>query len=180
MIEKRPVPLTVANEKLNLEATEVDIHNQTDLEHIRTQVNGYIEPEKLSREIKKYAEGIDRKAFISKDGEKVVGYVEVNGEDDSLPDGADREKCKILAAYAHLARIGVLEEYRGKHVGKKLLKIAEEWVKENQDDKEGIWLGYLPGTQGLEDFYRSAGYVDFEEFKDGDRERLRRIAIKRF
>jgi ribosomal protein S18 acetylase RimI-like enzyme len=168
-------------EKNNLGIIAVSSESIQDLENIRREVDGEknTEPsEKFLGELKRYEGGGDHTAFLIRDGEKVVGYIEVDLSEDYIPKGADKELCKELEGLAHIARIGLLPEYRGRKIGNKLLNHAEAWAKGH--GMTAVWLDYLPGKEQLVQFYESAGYTAFTEFKDADKDRLRRIAVKRF
>lgn len=165
-------------EGLNLELVTVSSGNIQDLENVRRVVDGEknIVPEKFASELKRYESGGDHSAFLVRDGENVVGYIEVDVKDNYTPKGADSELCKELNGYAHVARIGLLPEYRGQKIGNTLLDYAEAWV--GARGAVAIWLDYISDKEQLVKFYEGAGYQTFTEFKDGDKDRFRRIAVK--
>lgn len=165
-------------EKVHFEITVVSRENIHELERVRREVDGEenIVPEKFLGELHTYESGGEHAAFLIRDGEKVIGYIEADLRDDYIPKGADKEACSELKNYAHIARVGLLSEYRGARIGNKLLEHAEEWARAN--NMPAAWLDYLCENEKLETFYESAGYKTFMDFKDGNRDRLRRIAVK--
>lgn len=114
------------NELQLVELTSADIHA---IVSIRAQIDGVEVITRLNTEAEGYIKGKNKKVFLSKIGEKVNGYVEVKLEESELPSGSPN--IEEIDGLAHLARIGVSEEFRGKGVGKSLLKKAEEWAMEN-------------------------------------------------
>lgn len=61
----------------------------------------------------------------------------------------------------HIGRICVLMEYRGAHLGSKLLKLAEEEIKKEAD------TAYLDAQVRAIGFYEANGYAPFgDEFDD--------------
>lgn len=163
-------------DKLHWEIVAVAGENIQELGKIRREVDGE-EHTPLEKELKRYAEGGNLSAFLIREGEKVIGYVEVDLEEDYIPTGVDRELYKELQEYAHIARIGLLTEYLENKIANKLLKHAETWATTH--GAPAIWLDYLPGNEPLVRFYEGAGYKEFTTFKDGSRERMRRIVVRR-
>jgi ribosomal protein S18 acetylase RimI-like enzyme len=167
------------SEEFETTITQVTVENSKILELLRQEIDGESNTSpgpKFTQELSQYQEGIDHRAFLIKEGETAIGYVELDLHEDYIPKGANEEKCEVLKNYAHIARIGLLSEYRGKGIGKTLLKYAEGIARES--GSEAIWLDYLPEKEHLVEFYESAGYRIFEEFPDGDKKRLRRIVLK--
>jgi ribosomal protein S18 acetylase RimI-like enzyme len=166
-------------DKPNFELVTVTTENILDLENIRREVDGEknIVPEKFVDELNYYESGGEHTAFLIRDSEKVIGYIEVDLKEEHIPKGADRELCKELQGHAHIARIGLLPEYRGRSIGNTLLGHAEDWARTH--GQTVIWLDYLPEKEPLVEFYEAAGYQTFTEFPDGAKNRLRRISVKK-
>ncbi|MDA3840077.1 MAG: GNAT family N-acetyltransferase [Patescibacteria group bacterium] len=59
----------------------------------------------------------------------------------------------------HIGRIAVLEKYRGKHYGQKIMEKLEEIAKE-----EGIKKVYLGSQVHAMNFYAKLGYIPYGEF----------------
>ena len=142
---------------------------------LRSRIDNDKSIQKLSLEAEKYVKGESRIAFISQQGDIPTGFVEIM-EEDELPIGAP--EFNDLRDYAHLARIGVIEEYRGRGIGKKLLAEAEDWAK--QQGKKGVWLDYLTVNEEAKHLYSSFGYKDACEFIDPNKGKARKIAVKTF
>ncbi len=68
----------------------------------------------------------------------------------------------LLWDWLYIDELWVSEELRGKGVGRKLMKLAEEFAATEQ--LEGIWL-WTQSWQA-EGFYRKLGYVEFSRFED--------------
>ncbi len=158
-----------------LKTSTVTPENKDKLSELRSRIDKDKSKEKLVHEAEKYAEGEGRVAFISEQEGTTTGFVEII-LDEELPVGAS--EISNLNELAHLARIGVTEEYRGRGIGKKLLAEAEEWAK--QEGKKGMWLDYLTTNDRAQHLYASAGYKDVAEFTDTSKNKPRRIAVKMF
>ncbi len=171
-------------EKLKLEITRVTSDTIHELESIRRATDDRIDEKKFKWELDYYGAGGDHTAFLIRDNGKVIGFVEVDAVADYIPKGAERDHCADeqtfdnLKSWARIGRISLLDEYRGQKIGNTLLDHAEAWARSH--GQQVIWLDYLAAKKKLEEFYIGAGYATFMDFKDGDRDRLRRIAVKRF
>jgi len=60
---------------------------------------------------------------------------------------------KIDEKTAEIGRVVVLPEYRGQHLGQKVVAEAEKWMRE-----QGIQKSAISSRVGVEDFYRKQGY----------------------
>lgn len=180
MTEKYSIERSESRERLSFDAVAVSNENVKVLEKLRTEIDGEenASGDKFASELRRYESGDNHKGFLVEVDKKAVGYVEVDLHEDYIPKGADKVLCKELQQYAHIARIGLLPEHRGKGLGTTLLQHAEDWVK--SQNSKAIWLDYLPESENLIKFYESAGYQTFTEFKDGEKSRMRRIAVKHF
>ena len=85
----------------------------------------------------------------SKDGEN-CNYVLVL--DDIYPVATCRW-FKIDEKTAEIGRVVVLQEYRGQHLGQRLIAEAEAWMRE-----QGIQKSTLSSRIGIEKFYTKLGY----------------------
>lgn len=143
---------------------------------VRFAVDGpFTNPEKVWREVRKYAAGKQCRAYVVCEGDKAVGYVECKLDDD-LPAGAPH--IDGLEMIGHVARIGVRKEQRGRGIGKQLLRQAELWLQ--SEGKSGACLGYHSNNTAAGVLYSHSGYRDVAVFKDGDRDRMRKIAVKKW
>lgn len=90
------------------------------------------------------------KIFVAVLEDKTVGWmiVRVVTEDEHSPDIA-------LKSYGYIPELTVLREYKGRGVGKALLKEAEEFIKSK--GLEWIELDVSEGNSALE-FYLKSGY----------------------
>ena len=150
--------------------------NAGKLAEIRSKTDAKKSLSELEREAEKYAKGINRKAFISIENGTTTGFVQIIANETELPAGSPR--IDGLDTLAHLARIAVDKDHRGRGVAKKLLSRAEDWAK--GQGKDGMWLGYLADNLAAEKLYKGAGYEDVAEFIDTEKQKMRRIAIKHF
>lgn len=153
--------ITEANVNLIFEA-RIAIDCPADLERVR-------------KEVKKYAAGENRAAYVICEGDTAVGYVECKLDDD-LPAGAPL--IEGLENIGYVARIGVRKEYRGRGIGKQLLNQAECWLQSK--GKSGACLGYHSKNTPASILYSHSGYQDVAVFKDGDKDRMRKIAVKKW
>ena len=97
-------------------------------------------------------------------GQKVPSDIEIDGKDpqcfhvlitiDDTPIATGR-----MEKDGHIGRIAVLEAYRGKHYGQKIMKKLEEIAKE-----EGIKRVYLGSQVHAMEFYSKLGYIPYGEF----------------
>lgn len=153
--------ITSENANLLFEA-RVAVDHPTDLEKVRN-------------EVKKYATREDRAAYVVCDGDVAVGYVECKLGDD-LP--AEAPAIEGLQNIGYVARIGVRKEYRSKGIGKQLLNQAERWLQ--AEGKSGACLGYHSKNPPAGILYSHSGYQNVAVFKDGGKDRMRIIAVKRW
>lgn len=153
--------ITRTNANLLFEA-RIAIDRPTDLEKVR-------------KEVKKYAARENRAAYVICEGDIAVGYVECKLDDD-LPAGAPL--IEGLENIGYVARIGVRKEYRGRGIGKQLLSQAEQWLQ--SEGKSGACLGYHSKNIAAGVLYAHSGYRDVAVFKDGDKDRMRKIAVKKW
>lgn len=142
-----------------------DIHTVNELKRLRKIIDQVPDEAKLEKEGKKYTEN-GHSAFLSYKNGIPVGYLEVDERD-----GFDRID---VSDYAHLSRIGVTEEARGKGVGKELVKVAEKHTKDI--GKKGIWLDFLSENKKARKLYKSTGFKEIRSFTDEGK--LRVLAIK--
>ena len=159
----------------NYRTDEVTPDNYPLLATIRGQIDNKKTSEELLSEAEKYSRAQDRKAFITQEGDEVIGFVQLKLEETKLPEGAP-ETTGILEL-AHLARIGVSTEHTKKGIASSLLSRAEEYAQSK--GKKGMWLDYLAENMPAMRLYASAGYKDLIEFRD-KKDRLRRITTKYF
>jgi len=143
---------------------------------VRFAVDGpFADPEKVWREVRKYAAGKECRAYVVCEGDVAIGYVECKLNDD-LPAGAP--PLDGLESIGHVARIGVRKEARVRGIGKQLLEQAELWLR--SEGKSGACLGYHSQNTEAEAFYARCGYRDVAVFKDGAKDRMRKIAVKKW
>jgi GNAT superfamily N-acetyltransferase len=118
----------VTNETLvgNLIILDLNRDNKGELTGLRKEIDG-VDDIKLLGEVEKYGDCLaGRKAFIAVIGFKPAGYVEVKLQENP-PDNL--ETSQAITAFAHLARIGVIPEFRGKGVATDLIDSAEVWAQ---------------------------------------------------
>lgn len=155
---------------------EVGFENMQSLVALRSKTDNDKDLHDLQNEAEAYAKGDGRRAFLSHEGETATGFVEIKLHEDDLPEGAP--EVEGLGEFAHVARIAVLEEYRGKGIGPQLLAEGEAWAQ--HAGKEGMWLDYLAKNEAAEKLYKRAGYEVVAEFMDTKKNKMRRIVKKRF
>jgi len=163
-------------EQFNYLINEITADNLQLLIAIRKEVDGIKDINKLEQEAESYANSSNKKAFVMQDGDRAIGYVEVKLLENELPKGSP--ELDIILEYAHLARIGRSNDYGGGDLGGILLRFAEDWAK--REGKEGMWLDFLVNNYPAVRLYKENSYVNVAEFKDGNIDRLRRIAVKIF
>ena len=184
MSEKLPTESVPSQEALRFEIVAVTSDNMHELEAIRRKTDDNIDERKFKHELEHYGIGGEQIAFLIRDKNTAVGFVEIDAVAGYVPKGAERELCDDketfdnLKDWARIGRISLLEEYRGHKIGNTLLNYAEEWA--GAHGQSVIWLDYLASNTKLEKFYTGAGYNTLMDFKDGDKDRLRRIAVKKF
>ena len=97
-------------------------------------------------------------------GQNVPSEIEIDGKDpqcyhvlitiDDIPIATGR-----MEKDGHIGRIAVLESYRGKHYGQKIMNKLEEVARE-----EGIKRVYLGSQVHAMEFYSKLGYIPFGEY----------------
>ncbi|KGK90158.1 GNAT family N-acetyltransferase [Clostridium sp. HMP27] len=116
--------------------------------------------EKLDSEIKNNGS----KFYIVENNEEVAAYMKVNFDKAQTEAGHDNT--------LEVQRIYVLQEYKGKHVGKLLIQKAIEIGKSNNLDY--IWLGVWENNINAIKFYEKQGFNKFDThiFKLGEDEQM--------
>ena len=114
--------------------------------------------EKLEGEIKNNGS----KFYIVETNEEVVAYMKVNFDKAQTETGHDNT--------LEVQRIYVLQEYKSKHIGKKLIQKAIEIGKNNSLNY--IWLGVWENNINAIKFYEKQGFEKFDThiFKLGEDE----------
>jgi diamine N-acetyltransferase len=116
--------------------------------------------EKLGSEIKNNGS----KFYIVETNEGVVAYMKVNFDKAQTETGHDNT--------LEVQRIYVLQEYKSKHIGKKLIQKAIEIGKNNSLNY--IWLGVWENNINAIKFYEKQGFEKFDThiFKLGEDEQI--------
>ena len=104
------------------------------------------ELDKLNNRINEMQKRGNYQIFVACDGDKVVGYI---GCVSYLAFELENEGIKVIA-------LAVSKEYRRKGIGTALLKVAEQWAKEN--NIEVILLNSGLPREDAHAFYESQGY----------------------
>jgi ribosomal protein S18 acetylase RimI-like enzyme len=89
--------------------------------------------------------------FIVKDNEEVVAYIKINFDKAQTEAGHNNT--------LEVQRIYVLQEYKGKHIGKLLIQKAIEIGKSN--NLNYIWLGVWENNIAAIKFYEKQGFKKF-------------------
>lgn len=136
---------------------------------LRENIDGVKDLEKLKREAKKYTE-TGHVAILVYIGDKPVGYVEIDDKEDPEVniEGFDGSE------YAHLSRIGVIPEARGKGVGMNLIETAEKRARDI--GKQGLWLDFKEDNIPAKKIYESSGFRELATYLDRGKNRV--VAIK--
>ncbi len=102
------------------------------------------------------------KFYIVKNNEEVTAYMKLNFDKAQTEEGHDNT--------LEVQRIYVLQEYKGKHIGKMLIQEAIEIGKIN--NLNYIWLGVWEHNLAAIRFYEKQGFVKFDThiFKLGNDE----------
>ncbi|THV08406.1 acyl-CoA N-acyltransferase [Dendrothele bispora CBS 962.96] len=76
-------------------------------------------------------------------------------------------EANMAFAAAHL-HIDILPEYQKQGWGRKLIATAIEYLKGEQVEGNGVWLGLDPRNTGAREFYKRLGFKDIEGAPDGN------------
>lgn len=145
------------------------------LAEARVTIDGpFKDPQKLGEEVCRYCDGNRHRAYVVFERGQTIGYVEIKLREYNLPVGAQPHP--EFEDYGHITRIGVRREHRRMGYGRGLLTEAEQWLQ--SQGKLGVWLDYHEDNLLGANLYSRAGYRDIDFFKDNDKDRLRRIAVK--
>jgi ribosomal protein S18 acetylase RimI-like enzyme len=112
--------------------------------------------------------------------EELKSYLNLNGSDDKLNESFNDKNTNGIIVEADgkpvawmrtnidqkenkffINQLYVLEEYQGKGIGKKLIKIAEKEALKNNFDK--IWLGVMSENLPSVEWYKRIGFIFVEE-----------------
>ena len=165
----------IIKENQEISISELSPGQENILFELRHQID-HREGEKLKNEVFKYAhQKAGKIAFIAWEQKQPLGYIELKKEGD-LP--TDNLKKKIdISQLAHLARIGILEEKRGRGFAQKLLDKAQKWAQ--KEGKIGLWLDYRQDNIPASKFYKKTGFLNIKEFQD-KKGHQRLLAVKKF
>lgn len=102
--------------------------------------------------------------FIVENNEEVVAYMKLNFDKSQTETGHDNT--------LEVQRIYVLQEYKGKHIGKMLIEKAIEIGRNN--NLNYIWLGVWENNINAIKFYEKRGFEKFDThiFKLGEDEQI--------
>lgn len=102
--------------------------------------------------------------YIAQDDKEVIAYMKLNFTQDQT----DREYEDKL----EIQRIYVLKEYKGRHIGKRLIQKAIEIAKSNS--QKYIWLGVWEKNINAINFYKKQGFKKYSDhvFKLGQDEQI--------
>jgi ribosomal protein S18 acetylase RimI-like enzyme len=101
------------------------------------------------RKVKKYSEKKDGFFLIVLENEKLIGYALFDLYNEEI----EANKYVDIREHASVCWIAVLQEFRMKKIGSRLLKEAERYTK--KFGKKGVWLGCREGVIG---FYEKNEY----------------------
>jgi len=111
--------------------------------HIETDVEG------MTKEFKKLQNNEDYKFVSAVEGDKLIGFCSVVLNHDIV------EKQKLIIM---LWNLRVAPEYRGQHVGKKIMEYIEDFGRSKGVDF--IFLGCDSDNQSARKFYHKIGYKE--------------------
>jgi ribosomal protein S18 acetylase RimI-like enzyme len=169
--EQPPSTEKIFNERI------ITSENLSQLAKIRASIDLNRGDKDLLEEAVGYAQRDDRRAIVMEDEKgEIAGYIEIKIDED-LPSGAPRELFNG-ANFAHLARIGVEENFRRMGVAKRLMVAAETYALEH--GKSGLWLDCLSKNDPALALYESCGYQEVVEFFDERKHKQRKILVKNF
>ncbi len=94
------------------------------------------------------------KMFVASLRETAVGFVCV------FPYESLDSDLNTHVQVAYICDLVVREEYRGRGIGKELMKIAEQYAIAN--GATDVFVNVLAGNNSARDFYAQAGYVPYE------------------
>lgn len=92
------------------------------------------------------------KFYMVQNDKKIVAYMKLNFIEDQI--NKDYENT------LEIQRIYVTQEYKGRHIGKSLIKKAIEIAKNN--NKNYIWLGVWEKNINAIRFYKKQGFVKYD------------------
>lgn len=157
--------LKVISEKTFYE-TFSDENSEEDMEKYLRENFSY---EQIESEIKKEGSLF----YIVEDKDEVVAYMKINF------DKAQTEEGHLNTL--EIQRIYILQEYKGRKIGKRLIEIAKSVAEENELNY--VWLGVWENNFNAIKFYEKQGFVKFDThiFMLGDDEQtdnLMKFTIK--
>lgn len=102
------------------------------------------------------SETADRLATIMRKPNTMIIVAEIEGSVAGYIHGSDYD-CSYIPPLKNILALGVLEEYRGKGIGRALINALEEWAK--TDGCAGVRLVSSSYRTGAHDFYLRCGYT---------------------
>lgn len=125
-------------------------------------MENYIKENFSYEQLEKEMKNKDSIFYIVKDNQRVVAYMKLNFDKAQTEEGHYNT--------LEVQRIYVLEEYKGKHIGKSLIQKSIEIARSN--NLNYIWLGVWENNISAIKFYEKQGFKKFGQhiFKLGDDE----------
>lgn len=133
-------------------------------ENTKEDMDNYLRENFSYEQLEHEIENDYSKFYIVENNEKVVAYMKLNFDKAQTEAGHDNT--------LEVQRIYVLQEYKGKHIGKLLIKKAIEISRGN--NLNYIWLGVWENNINAIKFYEKLGFEKFDThiFKLGDDEQI--------
>lgn len=131
-------------------------------ENTKEDMENYLKENFSNNQLTSEIENDGSRFYIVKNNEDIVAYMKVNFDTAQTEAGYNNT--------LEVQRIYVLQEYKGKHIGKQLIQRAIEIGKENNLDY--IWLGVWEYNINAIRFYEKQGFKKFDThiFKLGNDE----------
>ncbi len=154
--------------------TLVTTENAFLLAEVREALDGPFnkKPLALWNEVQAYAAGLEgRRAYVIKEGNAVVGYVQCKLYEILPLQGFP--PIPEIVELGHITRIGVRKEFRRGGIGEWLLFEAEKWLR--AQGKPGSWVEFFHTDHYEFQLYSTAGYLNaitFPDLEDPPRQKI--------
>lgn len=121
-------------------------------ENTEEDMQNYIEENFSYEQLGNEINNSGSKFIIVEDNEEVVAYMKINFEEAQTETGHENS--------LEVQRIYILQEYKGKHIGKKLMEKAKEMGRSS--NLKYIWLGVWEHNLNAIKFYEKQGFEKFD------------------
>lgn len=133
-------------------------------ENLKEDIEDYMEKNFSYEQLENELKNNNSRFYMVKNDKEIIAYMKLNFITNQTNRGYDKS--------LEIQRIYVVQEYKGKHIGKKLIQKAVDIAKSN--NQSYIWLGVWEKNINAISFYEKQGFKRYSShiFKLGQDEQI--------